>query len=180
MIARPILKGYLAGICISIGSMVYLSSPDKIIGSLFFCVALLSICYMKLSLFTGNVGFIVNDFSRKMMLNVLFGLIGNIIGVVSIGSISNFDTFISQMSANLIIDKMSGPLYITFFKAVMCGILMYISVWIFRKKQSIIGIIFCIPTFLISGFEHSIADIFYISASGLISWNILFFIIIVI
>ena len=32
-----------------------------------------------------------------------------------------------------------------------------------------IGIVFCIPAFILSGFEHSIADMFYFAASGIVS-----------
>ena len=38
---------------------------------------------------------------------------------------------------------------------------MYIAVWVYQKKNSIVGILFCIPVFILSGFEHSIADMYY-------------------
>lgn len=47
--------------------------------------------------------------------------------------------------------------------------LVYLAVIIFREKKTPIGIIFCIPVFILSGFEHSIADIFYFAASGIVS-----------
>lgn len=44
---------------------------------------------------------------------------------------------------------------------------MFIAVRIFKKKNSALGILFCIPVFILSGFEHSIADAFYLSAASM-------------
>ena len=41
---------------------------------------------------------------------------------------------------------------------------MYMAVSIYKEKNSPLGILFCIPTFILCGFEHSIADMFYLSA----------------
>ena len=63
----------------------------------------------------------------------------------------------------------------TFIRAVFCGVLMYLAVQIFKEKKTPIGIIFCIPVFILSGFEHSIADMFYFGASGIFSIKVLSF-----
>ena len=47
-----------------------------------------------------------------------------------------------------------------------CGVLMYVAVWVYREKKTVAGILFCIPVFILSGFEHSIADMFYFSLAG--------------
>ena len=60
-------------------------------------------------------------------------------------------------------------LWQTFVRGIMCGILMYLAVSIFRDKKTPLGILFCIPVFILSGFEHSIADIFYFATSGIVS-----------
>ncbi|MBQ2175260.1 MAG: formate/nitrite transporter family protein, partial [Alphaproteobacteria bacterium] len=51
---------------------------------------------------------------------------------------------------------------------------------IYRDKQTVTGILFCIPVFILSGFEHSVADIFYFAASGIVSLKAFCFICIVI
>ena len=43
---------------------------------------------------------------------------------------------------------------------------MFVAVWSYREKKTIVGILFCIPVFVLSGFEHSIADMFYFSLAG--------------
>ena len=46
---------------------------------------------------------------------------------------------------------------------------MYLAVSVWRDRQTPLGILFCIPVFILSGFEHSIADMFYFAASGIVS-----------
>ena len=57
---------------------------------------------------------------------------------------------------------------------------MYTAVEIYKKKQSVIGILFCVPVFILSGFEHSIADIYYFTTTNIINLNSFIFILIVI
>jgi formate/nitrite transporter FocA (FNT family) len=164
-IRQSFLASFLAGICISLGGTVYAMSSDKVIGSIFFCVALLTICHMRLSLYTGKIGFMVDNYKKKDIIDILICLIGNFVGVVLIGSLWPSDTTLVLTCKNIVDAKLAASLYTTFLNAVMCGILMYIAVWIYKNKQSIIGILFCVPTFILAGFEHSIADMFYIAAA---------------
>lgn len=52
---------------------------------------------------------------------------------------------------------------------------MYTAVEIFKEKKTPLGIIFCIPVFILCGFEHSVADMFYFGASGIFNAKILTF-----
>ena len=47
-----------------------------------------------------------------------------------------------------------------------CGILMYVAVGIWRESKTQMGVVFAIPVFILSGYEHSIADMFYFSLAG--------------
>ena len=51
----------------------------------------------------------------------------------------------------------------------LCLLLIYLAVDIYAKHKTPVGIIFCIPVFILSGYEHSIADMFYFAASGIVS-----------
>ena len=51
--------------------------------------------------------------------------------------------------------------------AVFCGILMYAAVKTYGAKGTLVGIIFCIPTFILCGFEHSGADVYYFTVASL-------------
>ena len=53
---------------------------------------------------------------------------------------------------------------------------MYLAVSIYRDNKTPMGILFCVPVFILAGFEHSIADVFYFGASGIFSLKVpLFF-----
>jgi len=44
--------------------------------------------------------------------------------------------------------------------------LVYLSVETYKKKNTVVGILLCIPCFILSGYEHSIADMFYFFSSA--------------
>ena len=58
--------------------------------------------------------------------------------------------------------------------------LMYTAVWSFRERKTPLGILFCIPVFVLSGFEHSIADMFYFALAGLFRLQSLRFLLLVV
>ena len=55
-----------------------------------------------------------------------------------------------------------------FLKSVFCGIIMYLAVKMYREKN-LFGIFFGVPLFIFCGFQHCIANIITIGASGTIS-----------
>ena len=50
--------------------------------------------------------------------------------------------------------------------AVFCGILMYVAVDGFKSKENPLILIFCVSVFILCGFEHCIANMFYFSLAG--------------
>ncbi len=110
---------------------------------------------------------------------MLIYICGNAIGTLLVAATQNVNT------PEMVVAKLAMPWWLTFVKAIGCGILMYIAVDIYKTKQNYWGIITCIPAFILAGFEHSIADMFYIYCSnychcGNITWKVGVFIIIVI
>ena len=75
--------------------------------------------------------------------------------------------------------KLVNPLWITFLKAIGCGFLMYLAVDIYKQNKSLIGVFCCIPAFILAGFEHSIADMFFVCTSGIFNLDVVIFIIVV-
>lgn len=77
--------------------------------------------------------------------------------------------------------KLSQALPAVLVSAVFCGILMYTAVAIFKEKGSMAGIVFCVPVFILSGFEHSIADMayFWVGLNGCIQ-AVLFTVVVII
>ena len=168
---NKILSGVSAGILISIGGSIYLASENKVVGAILFSVALLCICYKGYSLFTGKIGFIPEKHDKEAVSVLLLGLLGNAVGTIAFGFLLRYAIpSLGAAAETLCQGKLDNQaLWQTFVRGIMCGILMYLAVSIFRDKKTPLGILFCIPVFILSGFEHSIADIFYFASSGIVS-----------
>lgn len=165
-----------AGILITIGGTVFLSCENKTVGAVLFSVALLCICYKSYYLFTGKIGYIVEQHTKQDFLNLDIGLFGNLAATFFLGMLlRTVLPNIGEKAAELCSAKLAQfPLY-TFIRGFFCGILMYLAVSIYKEKNSGLGILFCVPVFILCGFEHSIADMFYLGASGIFSIKIILF-----
>ena len=170
MVSEKILKGISAGLMIAIGGCVFLACENRYVGAVLFSVALLSICYKGYYLFTGKVGFLPEKHGKEEISIVLFALLGNAIATVLFGWLVSCAIPNLQPTALTICQaKLGQSLVQGFVRAVLCGVLMYMAVSIYRDNKSVWGIFFCVPVFILSGFEHSIADMFYFAVSGIVS-----------
>lgn len=177
----PVIDGILAGVMVSIGGTVLLSCDNRYLGALLFCIALLAICYFGFNLYTGKVGFLVASHTPSDLSLTFLGLLGNFCGTVLMGLLIAAALPQLKEAALAACERrlMQLPLQ-TLLRGVFCGILMYTAVWIYRFKGQIVGILFCIPVFVLSGFEHSIADMYYFALAGLFRWRSLGFLLLVV
>ena len=163
---KKILSGFSAGLLISIGGVVFLACDNKYIGAVFFSVALLCICYKGYSLFTGKIGFIPEKHGKEEWSVLFTGLFGNLLGTVAGGALIRLGLpALAETAQTLAANKLTQTFPQTIIRAFFCGVLMYLAVSIYRDKNTVTGIVFCIPVFILSGFEHSIADMFYFAAA---------------
>lgn len=175
------ISGIAAGILVGIGGAVYLACENKYVGAVLFSVALLSICYLGMYLFTGKIGYLGDKFDIKDLPTLGCGLIGNFVGATLFGLLCSYSKpSISQAAVVSCTAKLENSMLKAVALGAMCGILMYIAVRIYRDHKTPVGIIFCIPVFILSGFEHSIADMFYFSAAKMFTLKYAAFIICVI
>lgn len=163
-------KAVLAGMMIGFGGIVYSMSDNKVFGAFLFSFGLLSVLLRNYRLFTGWVAWAEpKDFiDGCMMLD--FNLIGaTIAGVLCHTWIAPLDTLITI--------KLSQPLWETFVRAMGCGVCMYLAVSGYRNNKSIISVIMGVMVFILAGFEHCIADMFYFAAGNEWSFKAFLFII---
>ncbi|MBD5113859.1 MAG: formate/nitrite transporter family protein [Ruminococcaceae bacterium] len=156
-------KAIAAGFMIGIGAVIYISCDNKIVGSLMFTIGLFTICAFGMNLFTGKIGYAV---SNKNNPNCLVIWLGNLIGaslgmaLIRIAKPSLHDAAKEMMTAKLQQSYIGIPV-LAFF----CGVLMYIAVENYRSNPhgtgKVVGLFLCVSTFILSGFEHSIADMCY-------------------
>ena len=178
---KLIIDGIKAGIMIAIGGSVFLSCENRYIGAILFSVALLCICLKGYSLFTGKVGYLPENHSKEAVKILLCGLLGNIVSTILLGFAVSFANPALGEAAKVICEaKLSQEALQTFVRAFFCGVLMYMAVSTYREKGTLAGIFFCVPVFILSGFEHSIANMFYFGASGMINMDSVIYLAVVI
>ncbi|MBQ6579976.1 MAG: formate/nitrite transporter family protein [Oscillospiraceae bacterium] len=178
---KLIIDGIKAGIMIAIGGSVFLSCENRYIGAILFSVALLCICLKGYSLFTGKVGYLPENHSKEAVKILLCGLLGNIVSTILLGFAVSFANPALGEAAKVICEaKLSQEALQTFVRAFFCGVLMYMAVSTYREKGTLAGIFFCVPVFILSGFEHSIANMFYFGASGIINMDSIIYLAVVI
>lgn len=163
-----LLKGIYAGIMIGIGGTIYLSIANQVVGAILFAIGLLTICVYKMNLYTGMIGYILEN-KLGYLKTLIFTLLGNLLGTIIIALLI-LNTRIANISIRareMAIIKISDNYLSIFILSVFCGILMYIAVNNFKKgKDSIIkylSIFICVVVFILCGFEHCIANMYYIS-----------------
>lgn len=163
-----LLKGIYAGIMIGIGGTIYLSIANQVVGAILFAIGLLTICVYKMNLYTGMIGYILEN-KLGYLKTLIFTLLGNLLGTI-ITALLILNTRIANISIRareMAIIKISDNYLSIFILSVFCGIFMYIAVNNFKKgEDSIIkylSIFICVVVFILCGFEHCIANMYYIS-----------------
>ena len=181
MLKRDLALAFAAGVFISIGGTVFLSCDDRYIGAVLFTVALMSICYLGLYLYTGKIGYLVTAHAKQDVQTILLTLLGNLLGTLTCGLLLPVaKPALTEKAAALCAPKLTMSPLAVLITAFFCGVLMYTAVSIYREKKSPIGILFCVPVFILSGFEHSIADMFYLFAARAFTGRAVLFLVLVV
>ena len=155
-----ITNSILAGALIGIGDIALMSCENKYVGALLFALALMSIIYFELPLFTGRVGRMVRD---GTYLGFFFILFFNVIGTaLAVWGYTLMSPENRQKVLAVADQKFSRGYVALFVAAIFCNILIHIAV---SSKHSIL-VILCVMAFILCGFEHSIADAGYAFVSG--------------
>ena len=163
-----ICSSCVAGFLISLGSAAYCACGSAVIGAILFAAGLLTICYYGFHLYTGRVGYAQNLTDVK---NLGIMLIGNLIGafvgglLVAWAATSFSDIVSSALLFIQIKNTLSSPAI--FFRAILCGVSVFLAVDIYKEKRSILGILFFVPLFILCGWEHCVADMAYMAIAGL-------------
>ena len=163
-----LIKGLYAGIMIGIGGSIYLSVENPVIGSFLFSIGLLMICMYGMNLYTGKIGYIlINKF--EYVYELLLSLLGNFIGTFFVAKMLLFTRVakISERALAMSNVKLNDNLLSIFILSVFCGMLMYIAVNNYKKSTNeigkYIGIFMCVMVFILCGFEHCVANMYYFS-----------------
>ncbi len=152
-------KAVLAGFTISIGGVTFLAIENSFIGSVMFAFGLLTILYKGWNLYTGKVGYTTK---LSLVPPLLVTLLGNLVGL-TVGAIIYRATGTNSVRLAAICEKkLSNEWWKVFLLAIMCGVMMYLAVSLFRTTKSPLMVIMPISIFIVCGFEHSMASYFFL------------------
>ena len=183
-LGRIFLNAILAGLFIGIAGTVCMAVPNAVMGAFLFGFGLLTIVSYGFKLYTGAVGYLAiqGKNTPRYLLELLLIWTGNLIGCFTVGqlvrmtrSFPNFAERVSSVCAAKAGDSLTSWLILSFF----CGILMYVAVETFKRKDELdaavrVPVLFlCVAIFILSGFEHCIANMYYFSAADAWSWKAL-------
>lgn len=169
-------SSFLAGVSVGIAGFGYLAARDsgmgyvvakEIVGSILFSFALLAVVNYKMMLYTGTAGFVKKGEMGRLGLILL----GNIIGCAAVALMARLSIMPLQQTAQdilefrLTISPLSGGIL-----AIGCGFIMTTAVT-FARKGNNLPLMIGVPLFIVCGFPHCVADIFYYMAAPLAFWQ---------
>jgi formate/nitrite transporter len=188
-----LMLSILAGAFIGLGALYYVLvisdqslgfAMRQVLGGLTFSLGLILVVVAGAELFTGNnllaMAWADNKIStRELLRNWLIVCLGNFIGASALALL----VFLSrhpEMNQNAIAEaylriasaKIALPFWTAFFKGVLCNVLVCMAVWMALAGRSVIdkvvAIVFPISAFVAAGFEHSVANMYFIPMAMLI------------
>lgn len=159
----------------------------KLVSGLIFPVGLIIIMLMGSELFTGNVMISISVANKettalKMLRNWTVVYLGNFVGalliaagIVFMGQLNYSDGQLGVFTMELAISKAALPFWPAVVSAIFCNLLVCSAVLLFFSSTNTTAqMIACyMPTafFVFAGFEHSIANMYYLSAGILANYS---------
>ncbi len=192
---KQILLGFMGGLYIAIAGFGFvlckaifkgeLEALGNIIGAVLFPAGLMMVVISGGELFTGNAlmaayGFENKSAWKEILLNWLYVYLGNFLGSVFVailalasGKFFSANFFLGDIALSIAINKVEYSFVSAFSLGILCNILVAGAVWMATAAKDISGKIFAcffpIMLFVFSGFEHSVANMYYLFSAFLIS-----------
>lgn len=185
---KLVVLAIMAGLFIAVGGIasttvaVAVKPPalGKFLGAVVFPGGLTMVLVAGSELFTGNCLLIVPLLEKAVTFkgvvkNLVLVYIGNLIGSILLAAavvfshqVSLFDNGVAASVISTAAAKCSLSFGDALIKGILCNFLVCIAVWIsFAAKDitgKIIGVFFPILMFVLCGFEHSVANMYYLFA----------------
>lgn len=181
------MLGMLAGAFIALGALYFTlitSDPSlgyalsRLLGGLVFAMGLIMVVVAGGELFTGNnllvmawadrqisTGELLRNWSVVYVANAV-GAFG-VVALVWLAGLSHWNNgAVARLVLRIALTKSSLPFWEAFFAGVLCNVLVCMAVWLAMAGRSvtdkILAIVLPISAFVAAGFEHSVANFYFI------------------
>lgn len=170
---KTFILAILAGISIGIGGCAYLLCESKLVGAFVFPVGITLVIMFGMCLYTGMIGYLFENKS-VYILKLLLAFVGNFVGTWIVAGLLGLTRIGNKlrMAADAVVGIKSEDGFLSLMiLGIFCGLLVFTGVDIFKKNSdkkdstSVIALFVCIAAFIIAGFEHCVADMFYYLAA---------------
>ena len=184
-VTKMIFLSIFAGMFIGFGAIGFLTMTanmtgelaglGKLLGASLFPVGLIMVALCGAELFTGNNLMTVALLDKRitlgqMLRNWVIVYLGNIVGSYLLAFLvyhtGLFGGAMGENIAKIATTKVSLTFMQALLRGVLCNILVVLSLWLQAGSKDligkIVGIFFPIMLFVFCGFEHSVANMFYL------------------
>lgn len=191
---RSFMLSIMAGAFISMGAMFFclvVGDPNlpfaiqRVLGGFLFCLGLILVVVAGAELFTGNTMIVMTAASKRIKWSAVWKnwivvFIGNfigalvIVGLVFLSEMPNMNGGqIGQTMVSVAAGKMHAGWLTLFAKGIMCNFLVCLGVWMAYASKTvadkILAVLFPITAFVACGFEHCVANMFFLPMGALLA-----------
>jgi len=186
-VKNRMIMSIMAGIYISLGAQGFIVAYENLfLRAAVFPVGLMLIVLVGGELYTGNCLMTFAFLQKKITLgefikNLLQVFLGNLIGALLVAALLYFGGVYSNAALTETIVKIANSkLQLTFiqalFRGILCNILVSLGVWFATTAKDttgkILGCWFPVMLFVLCGYEHIVANMFYLPMAAIFDHSI--------
>lgn len=169
-------KAMLAGALIAIGALFSMAAVryGNVLQGFCFSVGLFGVLSCNARLFTGQVLMVQDVWDGRMPVTAMLGHWArtwtfNLIGAVAVALVAHFA---GMGTLPTTWTKTLAPANVLLFRAVLCNVLVCMAVWCYRRTsggpaEAMVSALLPVMCFVACGFEHSVANMFYMALSAI-------------
>lgn len=171
----------LAGVgCQAVAVSIPMASLGKFLGACIFPAGLTMVLLAGSELFTGNTLIIISVLEKRatwggLLRNWILVYLGNLVGGILVAACVTYGHTLSLFDGGFaasVVSSAAGKVQLTFsegfFRGILCNLLVCLGVWIsFAAKDvagKILGLFFPVMLFVLCGYEHCVANMYFIPA----------------
>lgn len=153
----------VAGMMIAIGGIIFLTLSG-LEGALLFSMGLLTILCLKLELFTGKAGLLATkEITPGKLLEIWIGNFIGTLGMALMLLLTPRGAELSNKAMEIVAIRLANGFFVNLIYGIFCGMLMFMAVktWQFTNGNPFYAIM-PVGIFIVCGFNHCVADMFYL------------------
>jgi formate transporter len=183
MVALSVLGGGFIGLGAMFATLVLCDTGlhfavSRVLAGLVFSLGLILVVIAGAELFTGNnllvMTYVAGRISlRKLLANFAIVYVANFIGAAGLAVVVALaghdqlgDGAVGRTAVAIAAAKVTLPFAEAFFRGVLCNVLVCLAVWLAMAGRTvadkILAIIFPVAAFVAAGFEHSVANMYFL------------------